>query len=58
MQFLSTNMIIFKELREYWDFVGFCLWLGNWKKASYVCENLIDPLAKEHPILNFFASII
>lgn len=49
-------MKTFKELHEYWNFVGFCLWAGNWKKASYVCNNLIEPLAKEHPILNYLAS--
>ena len=28
------------------------------KKASWICTNRIDPLAREHPILNFIASII
>lgn len=48
----------YKELREYWSFLGFCIWAGNWKKASWICINRIDPLAHEHPILNFIAAII
>ena len=48
----------YKELREYWSFLGFCIWMGNWKKASWICNNRIAPLAREHPILDFIASII
>lgn len=49
---------IYEELREYWSFLGFCIWVGNWEKASWICDNRIEPLAQKHPILNFIASII
>ncbi len=48
----------FKELREYWNFLGFCIWVGNWKKASWICDNRIIPLEKEHPVLSFIAMLI
>lgn len=49
---------IYKELHKYWSFLRFCVWAGNWEKASWICDNRITPLAQEHPILNFIASII
>ena len=49
---------IFKKLHNYHSFCSYCIWVGNWKKASWICTNRIEPLARKHPILNFIASII
>jgi hypothetical protein len=49
---------IFKQLRNYHSFCRYCVWAGNWEKASWICDNRIKPLEKEHPILSFIAMII
>lgn len=48
----------FKQLYNYHSFCRYCVWAGNWEKASWICDNRIEPLAQKHPILNFIASII
>ena len=58
MRKIKKTLDTLKELYEYWSFLGFCLWVGNYKKASWICENKIDPIAREHPILNFITSLI
>ena len=45
---------MYKELKELWDWLGFCVWVGNWRKASET-SNKIDEIAKNHKIANFFA---
>ena len=51
-------MKIFKQLYNYWSFIHYCLWDGNYEKAQFVYDNLIAHIAKEHPIINYFASIL
>ena len=48
----------FKELREWWSFFYFIYYYGTESKLNWVYENKIIPIAREHPILNFIASII
>lgn len=48
----------FKELRKWWSFFSFCYNWGPYPKAEWIYENRIKSLAREHPILNFIASII
>lgn len=48
----------FKELHEYYSFYRYCLWGGPATKADWIYENRIIPIAREHTILNFIASII
>lgn len=49
---------IFKELRGYWSFFNYCYNWGPYSKAEWIYKNRIKPLMREHPILNFIASII
>ncbi len=35
----------YKELKELWDWLDFCAWVGNWKKANET-SNKIDEIAK------------
>jgi hypothetical protein len=48
----------FKQLYNYHSFCCYCVWAENWEKASWICDNRIEPLAKKYPILNFIVSII
>lgn len=56
--YIQNYFNIIKQLRNYHSFCRYCVWAGNWEKASWICTNRIDPLAQEHPILNFIASVI
>ena len=56
MKYLHFNIELYKELKELWDWLGFCIWMGNWKKASET-SNKIDKIGKNHKIINFFACI-
>ena len=47
-------MEIYKKLKELWDWVGFCIWVGNWRKANETFDK-IDELKKGHKLANFFA---
>ena len=49
---------ILKQLLNYYSFYRFCLWGGPLIKAEWIYENRIEPLAREHPFLNFIAAII
>ena len=44
----------YKELKELWDWLDFCVWVGNWRKANETSSK-IDEIAKNHKIANFFA---
>ena len=50
-------MKIYKELKFLWGQLRFVLWCGNYKKAKETCQK-IDIIAKQHPIINFFAMIL
>ena len=54
---ILKNMKIYKELKNLWSWLGFVLWCGNWRKAEETCQK-IDTIAKQHPIINFFAMIL
>lgn len=47
----------FLELCELHEWVAFVMWAGPQSKAEDACKQ-IDEIAKEHPILNFFAMIL
>lgn len=49
-------MKIYKELAELWDWAGFCLWVGNYRKANETFDR-IDKLKEGHRIANFFACL-
>ena len=51
-------MKIFKELLYLYGYIHYCIWDGQYEKARYVYKNFIEPIAKEHPILDYIASII
>lgn len=44
----------FKEGQELWDWLGFCLFMNNFRKANDACDK-IDEYEKRHPILNAIA---
>lgn len=53
-------MKAFKEIMDIWDFMGYCLWVGNYKKASEQCDKL-DVYKKSNPVaygLSFVLQII
>ena len=54
---ILKNMKIYKELKSLWSWLGFVLWCGNWRKAEETCKK-IDIIAKQHPIINFFAMML
>ena len=49
-------MTVYKELKELWSWLDFCVWVGNWRKASETCDR-IDKLKQRHKIANFFARL-
>ena len=51
------NIKIYKELKSLWRWLEFVLWCGNWEKAKETCQK-IDVIAKQYPIINFFAMIL
>ena len=53
---ILKNMKIYKELKSLWSWLSFVLWCGNCRKAEETCQK-IDIIAKQHPIINFFAMI-
>lgn len=56
MRSLHFDMETYKELKELWDWAGFCIWVGNWRKANETFDK-IDELKKGHKLANFFAYI-
>lgn len=54
MKNLRSNIKLYKELKELWYWLGFYIWVENWRKASEI-SNKIDELKEEHRIINFFA---
>ena len=51
-------MELFKELLYLYNYIHYCIWDGKYEKAKYVYDNCVKPIAKKHPILDYFASII
>ena len=49
-----NNIELYKELKELWDWLGFCMWVGNWRKVNETFDR-INELKKNHYIINFFA---
>lgn len=51
---IKANIELYKELKDLWEWLGFCIFMNNWKKASITCDK-IDKLKQHHCIINFFA---
>lgn len=49
-------MTVYKELKELWDWLGFCMWVGNWRKVNEK-YNEISKLKEGHKVANFFACL-
>lgn len=47
-------MKAFKELCWLWEYLSFCEWDGTYTKAVDTAKR-IEEIAKDHPVLNFFA---
>ena len=50
-------MKIYKELKYLWSWLDFVLQCRNRRKAEETCQK-IDIIAKQHPIINFFAMVL
>lgn len=43
-------MKIFKEIMNEWNWLGFVIWVGNWRKAQESCQRL-DKYKKNHSVI-------
>ena len=46
-----------KQAIALWDWLGFYIWMENWRRANMQCDR-IDEFKKEHPIRNFIEMLV
>ena len=56
MKRLHSNIELYKELKELWNWLNLYVWMEYWKKAIEVA-NKIDKLKEGHEVINFFACL-
>lgn len=44
----------FKYASELWNYLSYCIFMGDWDKARNISER-IEVFTAEHPIIGFFA---